>query len=82
MNKDTVRLNIVLPISITKELDRFSGPRKRSQFIAEAIDIRIKQLKRKKMEALLAEGYKATKDEGLQITKEFEPIDFETWDEF
>ncbi len=81
MNKDTVRLNIVLPISITKELDQFSGPRKRSQFIAEAIELRIKQLKAKEMDALLIEGYKATKDEGREITKEFEAIDFEGWDE-
>jgi hypothetical protein len=38
------------------------------------------QLKEKKMEALLKEGYEATSKEGLQITKEFESIDIENWD--
>jgi metal-responsive CopG/Arc/MetJ family transcriptional regulator len=40
MSTEMVRLNITLPLSITKELNQFSGPRKRSQFIAEAIKLR------------------------------------------
>lgn len=80
MSTEMVRLNITLPSSITKELNKFSAPRKRSQFIAEAIKLRIKLLKDKKMEALLIEGYLATKDEGLELTKEFEAIDIENWD--
>jgi len=80
MSTEMVRLNISLPSSIIKELYQFSLPRKRSQFIAEAIKLRIKQLKEKKKEALLKEGYKAAKAEGLQITKEFEAVDIENWD--
>jgi hypothetical protein len=34
------------------------------------------------MEALLAEGYQATKNEGLEITREFEFVDSENWDEY
>jgi hypothetical protein len=34
------------------------------------------------MTALLTEGYQATKNEGLEITKEFEPVDIENWDEY
>jgi len=82
MNTGMVRLNITLPLSISKELNQFSGPRKRSKFIAEAITYRINQLKKKKMEGLLAEGYKATKDETLEIAKAFEVIDLGTWDEY
>ena len=77
-----VRLNITLPSSIAEELNQCSGPRKKSRFIAEAITIQIRQLKEKKMAALLAEGYQATKNEGLKITKEFEAIDIENWDEY
>ena len=40
------------------------------------------QLKEKKLEALLCEGYQAEKEEGLKITKEFEAIDFEGWDDY
>jgi len=80
MGTKMIRLNITLPSSITEELNQFSAPRKRSQFIAEAIKLRIGQLKEKKLEALLAEGYKATKNEGLEITQEFEAVDIENWD--
>ncbi len=80
MSTEMVRLNITLPLSITQELNKFSGPRKRSQFIAEAIKLRIRQLKEKKMEALLVEGYQATKKEGLEMVREFEAIDIENWD--
>ena len=80
MSTEMVRLNISLPSSITKELYQFSLPRKRSQFIAEAIRLRIKKFKEKKKEVLLKEGYKAAKAEGLQITKEFETVDIENWD--
>jgi len=82
MSTEMVRLNITLPSSITEELNQFAAPRKRSQFIAEAIKQRIRQLKEKKIEASLEEGYLATKNEGLEITKEFEAIDIEGWDEY
>jgi metal-responsive CopG/Arc/MetJ family transcriptional regulator len=82
MSTEMVRLNITLPFSIAKELNQITVSRKRSQFIAEAIRLRIMQLKDKKLEALLSEGYQAEKEEGLKITKEFEAIDFENWDEY
>ena len=82
MSTEMVRLNITLPFSIAEELNQITASRKRSQFVAEAIRLRIMQLKDKKLEALLGEGYKAEKEEGLKITKEFEAVDFESWDEY
>jgi metal-responsive CopG/Arc/MetJ family transcriptional regulator len=82
MSTEMVRLNITLPFSIAEELNQITGSRKKSQFVAEAIKLRIMQLKDKKLEALLGEGYQAEKEEGLKITKEFEAIDFENWDEY
>ena len=82
MSTEMVRLNITLPLSIAEELNQITVSRKRSQFVAEAIRLRIMQLKDKKLEALLGEGYQAEKEEGLKITKEFEAIDFENWDEY
>lgn len=82
MSPEMVRLNITLPSSVAEELNKCAAPRKRSQFVAEAIKMRIRQLKEKKMDILLAEGYQATKNEGLDITKEFEAIDKENWDEY
>jgi len=82
MSTEMVRLNITLPFSIAEELNQITVSRKRSQFIAEAIRLRIMQLKDKKLEALLSEGYQAEKEEGLKITKEFEAIDCVNWDEY
>ncbi|MCD4744337.1 MAG: type II toxin-antitoxin system HicB family antitoxin [Desulfobacteraceae bacterium] len=82
MDPEMIRINITLPASVAEELNQYSGTRKRSKFIAEAITMRIRQLEAKKMEALLTEGYQATKNEGLEITKEFETADLENWDEY
>lgn len=82
MATEMTRINITLPTSVAEALNQYSGTRKRSQFIAEAIKMRIRQLEAKKMAALLTEGYQATKNEGLKITKEFETADLENWDEY
>lgn len=82
MATETIRLNITLPADLAEQLKHISGPRKQSQFVAEALEQRIKQLKKKQMEKALAEGYKTTRKEGLKITKEFESIDLEDWDAY
>ena len=50
MSTERVRLNITLPFSIAEELKQMTASRKRSQFIAEAIRLRIMHLKEKKLE--------------------------------
>ena len=82
MSTEMVRLNITLPFSIAEELNQITVPRKRSQFVAEAVRLRIRQLKEEKLETLLCEGYQAEKEEGVKMTKEFEAADLENWDEY
>ena len=82
MTIETTRLNITLPAALAEELKRITAPRKQSQFVVEAVEQRIKQLEKKQMETVLAEGYKATSKEGLKITKEFESVDLEDWDAY
>lgn len=43
---------------------------------------RIEKIQNEQMQKLLEEGYKARKAESLAITKEFEPVDLEGWDEY
>ena len=50
MKSETIRLNITLPSALAEQLKHISGPRKQSQFVAEALEQRIKQLKKKQME--------------------------------
>jgi metal-responsive CopG/Arc/MetJ family transcriptional regulator len=82
MNTETVRLNITLPKELVQSLNKLAGPRKRSRFIAEAIANQIKQYEKSKLEQLLAEGYRATEKENVALSKEFEAIDLEGWDEY
>ena len=82
MNTDTVRLNITLPRKVAQELEKLSGSRNRSQFIAEAVQQKIEKLRDEELKKQLIEGYKATKKESLDLAEEFEFIDLEGWDEY
>ena len=79
---NTIRLNITLPENLAHQLDRLVGPRKKSRFITETLRQRIEKIQNEQMQKLLEEGYKDRKAESLAITKEFEPIDLEGWDEY
>jgi CopG family transcriptional regulator / antitoxin EndoAI len=82
MRSDTVRLNITLSKDLVTSLDQITGPRKRSRFIEEALEIRVKQKQKEKMDKLLKEGYRATKKESLALSREFELVDLEGWHEY
>ena len=82
MRSDIIRLNITLSKDLVTSLDQITGPRKRSRFIEEALEMRIKQKQKEKMDKLLEEGYRASKKESLALSREFEPVDMEGWHEY
>jgi len=82
MNTDPVRLNITLPKKLVQSLDKLAGPRKRSRFIAKALENQIKQHEKAELEKLLAQGYQATEKESAAFAREFEDTDLEGWDEY
>ena len=82
MNTETVRLNITIPKDLAQAINRFTGPRKRSQFIAEAVRLQIEKKEKQELEKILEEGYRATAKESLAITKEFEAADLKDWYEY
>ena len=82
MNTETIRLNITLPKELVHEMDNLFGTRKRSQFISDAIRQLIQRKQKEKMKSLLEEGYQARAKESLEITKEFQAIDMENWDDY
>ncbi len=63
-------------------MNRVTGPRKRSRFIAEAVRQRIEEKEKKAIDKLLEEGYQAAAKENLTLTKEFESADLEGWDDY
>ena len=69
MNTDPVRLNITLPKKLVQSLDKLAGPRKRSRFIAKALENQIKQYKKTELEKLLAEGYQKTEKRKCRLCK-------------
>ncbi len=78
-----MRLNITLPKDLVRNLDKLlTSPRKRSQFISKSIELAIKKAEKEKIEKLLEEGYRASRQEDLDLAKEFENIDLEGWDEY
>jgi CopG family transcriptional regulator / antitoxin EndoAI len=82
MNTDYVRLNITLPKALVCLIDQMTSPRKRSQFIEEAVQLRVKQARKEALEKELAEGYRAGYNEGLGIASEFETADLEGWEDY
>ncbi len=82
MNTDAVRLNITLPKDLVAILNKFAGPGQRNRFITESLRERLLHFEKMELEAKLAEGYQATAQEGIALTKEFEPVDLEGWGEY
>ncbi len=77
-----VRMNITIPEDLARQLDHLVGQRKKSSFIAEALHERIKKIEQEALHKMLEEGYRARKEEGLDIAKDFESVDLEGWDEY
>jgi len=80
MNINNTRLNITLPNDLVRLIDQMSGPRKRSLFIADAVQQKIHQAQKEDLENKMAEGYRAGFNESRDIASEFEVGDLEGWD--
>ena len=82
MDTDTIRVNITLPKDLVHLIDQMSGPRKRSLFIAEAVQLKVRQAQKEALEKKLAEGYRAGYNESREMASEFDAIDLEGWDDY
>ncbi len=70
------RVNITLPDEVIREMKDFPN---KSRFIAEALKEKLERIEREKLDRLLVEGYKATKEEEKRIDKDWEKITLEGW---
>ena len=82
MDTEFERLNIILPKNLVKRMNVLAGPRKRSAFITESIRLLIEKKQKEENDKRLEEGYRATNRESLALSKEFEPLDLEAWDDY
>lgn len=70
------RLNITIPNELNQELETIPN---KSRFIAEALREKLERGKKRKLETLLIEGYKATKKEDKKVNQEWEQVAMEGW---
>jgi metal-responsive CopG/Arc/MetJ family transcriptional regulator len=70
------RLNITVPEELSKELENIPN---KSKFISEVLQKELKELKLKRLDSLLIEGYKKTNDEDHLTDTEWEDITLESW---
>jgi len=70
------RLNITLPEEIIEEIKNVPN---KSRFITQALKEKLERTKREKLDELLIEGYKVTKEEDKRIDKEWEKVTLERW---
>lgn len=68
-----------IEINIPDEILGFLGTvsEKREKFVLEAIKEKVNREKKQNIRTILAEGYRATATEDLEIAKEFEAADLE-----
>jgi hypothetical protein len=66
------RLNITLPTHIVDDIKSLYGPRGISQFLEEAAQEKLREVKTKTA-AKLIEGYRATAGETVEVLKKFDP---------
>ena len=71
------RMNITLPDEIAQKL---SKKRNKSRYIAEALKEKFEKEKKREIERLMLEGYKATCREDKKLNSEWENISLEKWD--
>jgi metal-responsive CopG/Arc/MetJ family transcriptional regulator len=72
-----IRLNITLPEDIVKQLET---KKNKSRFIAEALREKIEREKRKKVESLLKEGYRANSSQDKELTTDWDKVSIEEWE--
>ena len=81
MRPGKVRIKVTLPKELIESVNQIAGPRSRSRLIAESLREHIRQIKKDELEKQLEEGYRAAAKESIALTREFEAVDLEGWDE-
>ena len=70
------RLNITLPEEIAQKIKDVPN---KSRFITEAVKEKLEMINKEKLDKLLIEGYKRTREEDKKVDEEWEKITLEGW---
>jgi len=73
------RINIVLPDTTIKVLDRLAPKGDRSRFISQAVLHYVESVGKQNLREQLKAGYKANAERNLEIAAEWFPLEEEAW---
>jgi CopG family transcriptional regulator / antitoxin EndoAI len=73
------RINIVLPDTTVKILDRVAPKGDRSRFISQAVLHYVESVGKRNLREQLKAGYKANAERNLEIAAEWFPLEEEAW---
>jgi CopG family transcriptional regulator/antitoxin EndoAI len=74
------RINIVLPDTTVRVLDRVAPKGDRSRFISQAVLHYVESVGQQNLREQLKAGYQANAKEGLRIALEWFPLEEEAWE--
>lgn len=73
------KVTLTLPRDLMEKVREIAPPRGQSKFVAEAVEYFIEEKRRQTLREELVAGYKATAEDSLALTKEWETADIEDW---
>jgi predicted transcriptional regulator len=76
-----VKTTVYLDDELAQRLKELVPPRKLNRFINEAVADKAEQLEEERLNALLREGYLATRDEDPELIADWSTLDVEGWPE-
>ena len=77
-----VKMTFTIPEEIAHELRDHIGHRKRSRFVTDALQAKLRELQKQDLERRLIEAYTERYEEDKAINEEWEPATLEGWPEY
>ena len=81
MRSKSIRFNFTLPLATANNLKKRVGSGKRSAFVPEAIEEKLRSIE-KEFQREMIEGYIARREEDKPLNEEWEAITLEGWPEY
>ncbi len=74
-----VKLNFTIPEEVAYKLRQLVSQRKRSAFVAVAVQEKLQKIEEERIEQDLIEGYIERREEDMELNEEWEAITLEGW---
>ena len=75
-----VKMTFTIPEDVARRLKAAIGDRRRSAFVASAVEQKLDEAQHERVKALLIQGYVERHEEDRAINEEWEAATLESWD--